>query len=299
MKQLRYIVMTAVLLGMLLASDLFAYAMGFDAEKTYESVFVIYADNSMGSGFAIGKNSIITNAHVVKGAGDIQVISYTGEQVSANLFFADENTDIALLAVADAAYKPIAIADYEQCSIGDDIYTSGAPNSMAYTLTKGVISAKNRQIGTQSYIQIDAAINEGNSGGPLLNDRGEALGVNSMKLSDSEGIGLSIPMNIVCELLKSNGIELDENGNVGEILKAKTPDTQLFYPDTPQREDESGIKSNLNAESKAGPLLAVLLSISVILNLILLSLLLHKRKKVRPITQDPSERTDFEIEFLE
>lgn len=68
MKQLRYIVMTAVLLGMLLASDLFAYAMGFDAEKTYESVFVIYADNSMGSGFAIGKNSIITNAHVVKGA---------------------------------------------------------------------------------------------------------------------------------------------------------------------------------------------------------------------------------------
>ena len=93
---------------------------------------------------------------------------------------------------------------------GDDIYAIGAPKGMAYTLTKGGVSAKERMIGNKSYIQIDAAINEGNSGGPLLNDAGQVLGMNTLKMSDSEGIGLAIPVNRICEYLKSLGIELKD-----------------------------------------------------------------------------------------
>ncbi len=95
---------------------------------------------------------------------------------------------------------------------GDDIYAIGAPKGMAYTLTKGSVSAKERMIGKDPCIQIDAPINQGNSGDPLLNDAGEVLGMNTMKMSDSEGIGLAIPISRICDYLSSIGIALSNSG---------------------------------------------------------------------------------------
>lgn len=274
------------------------YAVDFDVEKTYESVFVIYTDDAMGSGFAIGENCIITNAHVVEDAAAVEVDSYDEQQYEATVLYIDDDLDIAVLAVADGTLKPLSVGDFSQCKTGDDIYAVGAPDYMTYTLTKGVISAKERKIGTHSYIQIDAAVNSGNSGGPLLNEAGEVIGVNSMKLTDSEGIALAIPMTAVCDFLADNGIQLTENNNVAGVLSIE------------DMKNESG--ENSDAQNQAAGVfgggyqivLIFLLALSLLLNIILIVILIRKRrlskkKKADAYQPDPSERTDFEIDMME
>lgn len=278
--------------GMLLAVTISAYAIGFDAETVYESVVVVYADNAIGSGFAIGENCIITNAHVVKNANSITVSTYGGESYEASVYVLDRKLDLAVLTVSQDVFRPLPIADVNACKIGDDIYTIGSPNSMAYSLTKGVISAKDRKIGTHKYIQIDAAINAGNSGGPLLNENGEVLGVNTMKMSDSEGIGLSIPINAVCTFLTENSIELNENNTVSGILIMPQPEDTAAPIVEPNGSDDY-------QKGSSDSVLIELLSISVLLNIVLIIVLIHGKRKTPLVKADPSERTDFEIEIEE
>lgn len=213
-KSLLSILLAAVLL---LAAPLSAGAIGFNAETVYDAVFVIYSGDALGSGFAIGENCVITNAHVIDNVWDVTVQNYEGDEFSATVLDMDEDKDIAVLVVEETLpYLPVA--DIDKTHIGSDVYAIGAPQSMSYTLTKGVLSAKEREVGDYTYLQTDAAINQGNSGGPLLNDQGQVLGVNSMKLLDSEGIGLAIPVTRVCEYLESLDIELDAGGNVKGAL---------------------------------------------------------------------------------
>lgn len=292
MKRARAIVMSIILASMLLALSLPAYAIGFEAEKVYESVFVVYTDNSIGSGFAMGMNCIVTNAHVVEDAESIVLTSYEGNEYEARVYLIDDTLDIALLVTSNTNFEALPIADFESAKIGDDIYTIGAPNSMTYTLTKGVISAKERIIRRQSYIQIDAAINAGNSGGPLLNDFGEVLGINTLKMSDSEGIGLSIPMTTVRDFLTESGIELDDDFHVaGDLTVQKIAEETISNSDTENNDNAEGSKNN--------PMLMVALCISILLNITFTIVLLHKKKKAKMSAIDPSERTDFEIEIEE
>lgn len=217
---------TAVFLSVavlaLLMMPVSSLSIGFDAESANNAVVVVYSGESMGSGFAIGENCIISNAHVIKDKEGIKVATYGGSVYEADVVAMDEELDIVVLCVKGAAFPCLKMADYANMRIGEDVYAIGAPSSMAYTLTKGVISAKDRQVGRYAYIQTDAAINLGNSGGPLLNDAGRVIGVNTYKMLDSEGIGLSIPMTAVCRFLMDIGIELDDNGNVAGALTAPT-----------------------------------------------------------------------------
>ena len=190
MKAIRVLLSLIMVMAVLLASTLSVSAIGFEAETVYESVFVIYSGNSLGSGFAVGENCIVTNAHVIGNEENITVITYGGAEHKATVLGINVYEDIAVLIVEDAVFPYLTIADTSTMKTGDDIYAIGAPKGMAYTLTKGGISAKERMIGNRAYIQIDAAINEGNSGGPLLNDAGQVLGMNTLKMSDTEGIGL-------------------------------------------------------------------------------------------------------------
>jgi len=292
MKRVLKAIVVMAVAGILLTSAFPAFAIGFDAEKVYESVFVIYADNFIGSGFAIGGNCIVTNAHVVDGAENIVIATYGGDRYKAGVFAMDDDLDIAVLTVSQAQFQPLPVADVGACKIGDDIYTIGAPDSMAYTLTKGVVSAKERVVGKQAYIQIDAAVNAGNSGGPLLNDRGEVLGINTLKMSDSEGIGLSIPMDTVCDYLVRSGIKLDDDNNVASTLEA--PQTSEVTKPAP--EASSG---GVNSANSANPILIVFLCLSVLLNIALIIVLVYERRKPPKLKTDPSERTDFEIEIEE
>lgn len=300
MKPIRVLLSLIIVVAVLFASTLSVGAIGFEAEKAYESVFVIYSGNSLGSGFAVGENCIVTNAHVIDNPRSITVETYGGTKYKASVLGMNEQQDIAVLIVKDATFPYLDIADLSTMKTGDDIYAIGAPKGMAYTLTKGGVSAKERMIGNQSYIQIDAAINEGNSGGPLLNDAGQVLGMNTLKMSDSEGIGLAIPISRVCEYLKSLGIELNTNGNVVDSVtipeETKPSDTQ------PGDDDESKEPSDDHDEQRTPAITyiaVVIAALSLAGNVVLAVLLIHEKKRSTVVPYDPSERTDFDIDILE
>ena len=299
MKPLKIVFSFIIMAVVLFASSFPTYAIGFAAEEAYESVFVIYSGDSLGSGFAVGKDCIVTNAHVISDSKHVVIRTYGGEECSAYVIGMDESQDIAVLGVSDTKFPYLTVADSAGMNIGDDVYAIGAPKSMSYTLTKGVISAKERQVGDYSYIQIDAAINEGNSGGPLLNDSGQVIGMNTLKMSDSEGIGLTIPIKNVCTYLESLNIELDETGNVsGEIPLPSQGDTS-----TKAAQPEGKKPDNNTAKNISFPFITkvafVVAGISMIGNIILVILLVYQKRKNLVLKYNPSERTDFDIDILE
>lgn len=290
MKPIRVLLSLLMTVATLLASALSIKAIGFEAEKVYESIFVIYSGNSLGSGFALGENCIITNAHVIENSTQIMIVSYEGDEYEAAVLGINEYEDIAVLAVKDSSFPYLTVGDVSAMKTGDDVCAIGAPKGMPYTLTKGSISAKERMIGNNSYIQIDAAINEGNSGGPLLNDSGQVLGMNTLKMSDSEGIGLAIPIEKICKYIESLGIELSENGNVRNRIEVAE------HVEEPEIPDEEEKKEQLSSVTVAAIAIAV---ISVICNIILCMMLMHQKRKNIVPQYDPRERTDFEIDIWE
>ena len=296
MKLQKVLLSLICVVAVLLALPLSASAIGFTAEEKYNSVFVVTSGNALGSGFAVGENCIVTNAHVLDNPNNIVLTTYAGETHSAYLVGYDQDKDIAVLGVKDAKFTPLTVADYKSLNTGDDVYAIGAPKSMAYTLTKGVISAKEREIGKYKYIQTDAAINQANSGGPLLNDEGNVIGVNTLKMLDSEGIGLAIPMTAVSDFLKSLNIELDENGNVSETIIQETKEDEKDKPS--EKNDDKGQEKSLKPPLVV-TILIIALCCSVAGNIVLVILLVFQKRKNLNLKYDPRERTDFDIDILE
>lgn len=288
-------------LCIVLASGFSALAMGFEAETVFDSVFVISDGFSMGSGFAVGKTILITNAHVVEQNRTVKVTTYSGKSYTGTVYATDEQLDLAIVTVSDAQFTPLSIGDESNAKIGDDIYTIGAPNSMTYTLTKGVISAKDRIISGQTYIQIDAAINSGNSGGPLLNDAGQVLGINTLKMSNSEGIGMSIPISRAITFMCSHGLYADEKNIMAFSEKEDTTASSEIEAANASTEsysrpiNEPSIKTD-----KKQSILFVSITVGGLLVTALIVLLVYRKNRNRYITSlDPSDRTDFEIDILE
>ena len=298
MKLQKVLLSLICVVAVLLALPLSASAIGFTAEEKYNSVFVVTSGNALGSGFAVGENCIVTNAHVFDNPNNIMLSTYAGETHTTYLVGYDQDKDIAVLGVKDARFTPLTVADYKSLNTGDDVYAIGAPKSMAYTLTKGVISAKEREIGKYKYIQTDAAINEGNSGGPLLNDEGNVIGINTLKMSDSEGIGLAIPMTVVGDFLKSLNIELDENGNVSETIVQEITNEGK---DNPSEKDKDNDKNKIDVVKTplVVTILLIAMCVSVAGNIVLIISLVFQRRKNLNLKYDPRERTDFDIDILE
>lgn len=264
--------------------------MGFDAEEKYSSIFVITSGNSEGSGFAIGPNSVITNSHVIDDANNIHIYSYDGKEYQAVIYLMNESFDIAVLSVEDANFVPLKIGDTSDIKAGDEIYAIGAPKNLSYTLTKGIISNVSRNIGAYEYIQIDAAINSGNSGGPLLNESGEVIGVNSMKLSDAEGIGLSIPISDVVDFIENNGVVLNEDSNIESDIP--------YTEDVPVDEGDNN-RGKTIVKNESNIVLYVISGLSITLNVILIIILLYKKNANKDYPIDPRDRTDFDIDIME
>lgn len=286
--------------AILLALPGAAYAMGFDAEEAYEAVFVVYSGDSLGSGFALGENCIVTNAHVVDSSAPITVVSYDESQYDAVLFGISREEDIAVLLVDGASFPCLSAASTADAKPGDDVYVIGAPKGMAYTLTKGSISAKARIINGHSYVQLDAPINEGNSGGPLLNDAGQVLGMNALKLTDSEGIGLAIPIERICAYLESLSVTLDEAGRVSGALPVPAPTSAPV--DTAARDklpvDTRG-EARDEGESAFSPVTLALIAVAALSlagNVVLTIMLIYQKKKNLTLLYNPKERTDFDID---
>lgn len=289
MKTVKSIFGVLLALAVLLAFCIPALAIGFEAEEVYNSIFVIYSGNSLGSGFAIGENCIITNAHVITNKNSTEIATYKGEKYKAFVVAMDSDLDIAVLSTSKARFKPLPTAGLSELNLGDDVYAIGAPNSLSYTLTKGVISSKERTVDSHCFIQTDAAINTGNSGGPLLNDDGKVIGVNSYKMSNSEGIGLAIPIETVIKYLSGEKIETDKNGNVTGDIDA---------PGSEEDNSENTVPTKKSDKTEVY-VLAGCLAVSVALNIVLIIILVFRKRKNIETQIDPSERTDFDIDILE
>ncbi len=170
-------------------------------ERNPEAAPVPQQTTSLGSGFVIDEDGIIvTNYHVVTGADTVSVTFTDGMVLDATLIGADEPTDIAVLRVQPSApLSAVAFGNSDGARVGDWVMAIGNPFGLGGTVTAGIISARNRDIYSGLYddfIQTDAAINRGNSGGPLFNMDGEVVGVNSAIISPSGGsigIGFAIP----------------------------------------------------------------------------------------------------------
>jgi serine protease Do len=185
-----------------------------------------------GSGFFIEGGYIVTNNHVVDNAKKVTVRMADGKEIDATVVGTDPKTDIAVIKV-DAKYAPSSLkwGSSDKARPGDSVFAMGSPFSLGNTVTAGIISARGRDIRSgpyDDYIQVDAPINQGNSGGPLFNAAGEVIGVNSAIYSPTGGnvgIGFSIPS----DLARSIAQQIIDNGSVargwlGVQIQQVTPD---------------------------------------------------------------------------
>ena len=188
--------------------------------------------SSLGSGFVISEDGfVVTNNHVIEGADEILVEFFEGFELEAEVVGTDPNTDIALLKVEpEEALQFVSFGDSDTARVGEWVMAMGNPLGQGFSVSAGIVSARNRALsGTyDDYIQTDAAINRGNSGGPLFNMDGEVIGVNTAILSPdggSIGIGFAMASNVV------NGVvdQLKEFGEtrrgwLGVRIQDVTPD---------------------------------------------------------------------------
>ena len=165
---------------------------------------------SLGSGFVIDPSGIvITNNHVIGDANDIMVIFTDGRKLKAKVIGKDPKVDVAVLKVkSDKPLKTVKFGDSDKMRVGDGVMAVGNPFGLGETVTAGIISARNRNIDSGPYddfLQTDASINKGNSGGPLFNLKGEVIGINTAILSPSGGsigIGFATPSATVMPVIQ-------------------------------------------------------------------------------------------------
>jgi serine protease Do len=220
--------------------------------------------SSLGSGFIIKDNgTVITNNHVIANAEDI-LIRVGDKEYKAKVIGADPYMDLAVLKmITNEKFKPVSFGDSNKARVGDWVVAIGNPFGLGGTVTSGIISARNRQIGLTRYedfIQTDASINQGNSGGPLFNLKGEVIGVNTAIIapgqSGSIGIGFAIPSNaasnVIDQLIKFGetkrgwlGVRIQEvTKEIADVEKLKKPEGALVASvgqNSPA--DKAGIKA--------------------------------------------------------
>jgi serine protease Do len=167
---------------------------------------------SLGSGVIVSREGhILTNHHVIAGKDKIEIQLTDGRVEPARLIGTDEQTDIAILKIEAREIEPLALGDSDEVRVGQMVFAIGNPFGLQETVTQGIISAKGRRAMADSgveFLQTDAAVNQGNSGGPLLNLRGEIIGINSAIFSTTaegawQGISFAIPSNVARRALES------------------------------------------------------------------------------------------------
>ncbi len=212
------------------------------SSRTTEGFFGPQQAEGLGSGFVIDKDGhIVTNYHVIEGADEVLVNFSQDDGVAAEIVGVDPSTDLALLKIQEhrRALTPLLLGDSSAVRVGDQVIAIGNPFGLDRTVTAGIVSALQRQILSPSnftidkVIQTDAAINQGNSGGPLLNAEGDVIGVNTqIATAGSEGnvgIGFAVPVNtvkaVVGELLETGRVE---HSYLGVSMQDLTPEIARY-----------------------------------------------------------------------
>jgi len=195
--------------------------VGVKTEITYTNVFGYTSKGAVsGSGFIISEDGyILTNHHVIEdavtGGYDVQVLMQDGTSYIASVIGYESDNDVAVLKIDAGGLNAAVIGNSDEMQVGEKVYAVGNPlGELEYTMTDGIVSAKDREISSQdaktgqtktiNMFQISAAINSGNSGGPVYNARGEVIGISTAKYSDTgvEGLGFAIPINDAVRIAK-------------------------------------------------------------------------------------------------
>ena len=202
------------------------------------------ASSDTGTGVILTQDGyIVTNCHVVKDAQSIQVLLHDGRRISAELVGLDDVSDLAVLRIQAQDLVPARLGDSSAVRVGDSVVAIGDPLgiSLRGTMTDGIISAINRDVDvdgrTMSLLQTNAALNSGNSGGPLINRYGQVIGINTMKMSSSlssatvEGLGFAIPSATVQEITNQLILQGYVSGrpSLGITGEAVSSFDQLYY----------------------------------------------------------------------
>jgi len=181
-------------------------------EEVVKSVVTIKTDVSQGTGFIIEENGyIVTNYHVIENAKSAAIFTYDGETHQVKLLGFNLDLDIALLKIS-GNFDALELADSEDIQLGEKVIAIGNPLGLQFSVSEGIISNINQAgpNGIKAYIQTDAALNPGNSGGPLIDKQGEVVGINNFKISGSEGIGFALESNYIKDIVNEISLEAIE-----------------------------------------------------------------------------------------
>jgi serine protease Do len=165
-----------------------------------QTVFKINTAAGSGTGFYLkDKNIFVTNYHVVGSYKKVSVQDKKGNRFLANVVLTNPNEDVAFLKATETFDIPQLDLYNDVVKQGDKVYVVGYPFGMPYTVTEGVISAPNQFMHGKNYIQTDAAVNPGNSGGPMLNADGRVIGITTCKFNDADNMGFGVPISLLVE----------------------------------------------------------------------------------------------------
>lgn len=179
-------------------------------EDEIEGVVTIKTDVSQGTGFFVDERGfVVTNAHVLAGARLANIHTFDSEVYPATLVGYDLEMDIALMKIS-GNFEGLELGDSDEVRIGEKVIAIGNPLGLSFTATEGIISAKNREgvNGLPYYFQTDVALNPGNSGGPLINTKGEVIGINNFKVSGAENVGFALEINHAEETINELALEV-------------------------------------------------------------------------------------------
>lgn len=169
-------------------------------EDAIKSVVTIMTDiGGQGTGFVISKEGyLVTNAHILVGSKKVQAITYGQKILDADFVGYDADLDIALLKIS-GDYDLLRFADSDAIQIGEKVIAIGNPLGLQFSVSEGIVSAVHREgiNGIEAYIQTDAALNPGNSGGPLINKQGKVIGINNFKVSGGENLGFALESDYI------------------------------------------------------------------------------------------------------
>ena len=184
------------LLALLVACPLAHADFAQAADKIRDAVVTVKLEKRMGTGFVVNAEGyILTNKHVVDKATTATVKLANGDELPAQLVQADGTRDLLLLKVDRPHLPAVAFASSAKLKQGTEVAALGAPFGLSDTLTKGIVSSPSRDLDGQQFVQIDAALNQGNSGGPIINEQGQVVGVATLVAKKAENMGFAIPSN--------------------------------------------------------------------------------------------------------
>ena len=219
-----------------------------------EAVVLIRTNTGLGSGFFVRSDGyIITNHHVIAGENAITVTVFQQQKNELNrkiyenvrIVATNAALDLALLKIdatdPQTAFATVPLGDSDQLKQGQDVFAIGSPLGLERSVSQGIISIRNRPVGSNIFIQTTAEINPGNSGGPLFNLKGEVVGVNNMKIvtMGAEGLGFAIPANVLKMFLKNRDAYAFDPRNPNSGFRYNRPPSSAFKTVAKEKPDNT------------------------------------------------------------